>query len=363
MQDEIEAYMALRSRPALSYWFYNHTVELQYHHNSHTYLLVTPEGLVPQAGVSDTCHIIDKSMALVPWACNMMADKILATVPYSDPDGNPAHRHMPAMAYSEFEGLVLAAKLAHKEKLDHAAHVGNLAHDWIESLIKYELNSSQGIPYIPMPENEQAKNCCRAAVDWMHKHNVRWISTEQRVYSKLWQFAGTMDGLCHVDSCSDRKCCRSDFKDRLSIADWKSSNELRTEYLLQTAAYMQAYTEEHEEVVADRWVIRLGKDDGEFDPWHLEGDSWITDFDAFTLALDLKRTLKVIDGRMKERASEIRQVRKEERQEARQEALAIKCNGADRYKGVRRPACNGGNPCQTCIAKYQQTHPPELWHK
>src|SRR5262249_19750690 len=117
------------------------------------------------------------------------------------------------------------------------------------------------------PVDERAANCCAAAVEWMSQHNVRWLKTERKCFSRKYGYAGTMDGLAVVDSCKDRLCCPHDFTDRLTLVDWKTSNALYVEYLLQTAAYQQAYQEETGETIADRWVIRLGKDDAEFDPW------------------------------------------------------------------------------------------------
>jgi NTP pyrophosphatase (non-canonical NTP hydrolase) len=34
-----------------------------------------------------------------------------------------------------------------------------------------------------------------------------------------------------------------------------------------------------------------------------------------------------------------------------------KCKSANRYKGIRPPRCNGGNPCDTCKAKYKEASP------
>ena len=59
-----------------SYWFYNHTIELRYSPDDHVYLLVTPDGLETQKGCTNICHIIDKSIVLIPWVCKMMAQKI-----------------------------------------------------------------------------------------------------------------------------------------------------------------------------------------------------------------------------------------------------------------------------------------------
>src|SRR5208282_6570475 len=108
---------------------------------------------------------------------------------------------------------------------------------------------------------------------------------------------GTMDGLCLVDSCDDRLCCPHEFKNRLTIADWKTSNGLYITYLMQVAAYQAAFECETGETVEDRWVLRLDKETGDFDPWHAEGrEAFDQDFAGFLHALDLTRSLKSIDG-------------------------------------------------------------------
>jgi hypothetical protein len=48
----------------------------------------------------------------------------------------------------------------------------------------------------------------------------------------------------------------------------------------------------------NRWVLRLGKEKGEFEPWHEVGHE--EDFDAFICCLDLKRIHEKIETRMKE---------------------------------------------------------------
>lgn len=330
------------SGPTRSYFFYDGTIELLYEHRTHTYYLVTPDGLKRLDGVTDTCHIIDKSDALIPWACKMMANQLLLSVPHTRIE----------MEFYEYEAMVLAAKSAHKSKLDEAANIGHIAHDWIERHIQTII--AKGMDPIPMPVEPQAASCCRAALQWMNNHNIQWLHTERKIYSKKWGFAGTMDGLCYVDSCSDKACCREEFKHRLSVADWKTSNYLYPEYLLQTAAYVIAYQEEFNVTIPDRWVIRLGKEDGEFEPWPLGPETFKDDAVAFIAALQLKRHFETVTGNMKERESAKKAAKKEQRKEAREAALAIKCNRADRYKGVRYPTCNEGKPCQTCLETYTQ---------
>lgn len=343
------------------YFFYNGEVELRYEPRGHVYYRIIDGEWVVQNGVTTVVHIIDKSDALIPWGCKMMAAKILAEAPISTlPTGE---RVLPQQAYEDFEKLIIRGKSAHQEKKDEAANIGSLAHNWIEQYIKTLLvNDAAHAIYLRTalwPENERSANCCTAALKWMDRHNVRWRCTERKIYSREYRYAGTMDGLAVVDSCDDPLCCPRPFKDRLSVIDWKSSNYLYLEYLLQTAAYKSAYVEEMQEKVEDIWVIRLGKDDGEFDPWHVEEEHFAEDFDAFLLALELTRAVASITARLKKKAQDIRAEKKVRAQKEREEALKIKCKGADRYKGVRPPRCNGGNPCQSCLVKFQENHGPK----
>lgn len=33
-----------------------------------------------------------------------------------------------------------------------------------------------------------------------------------------------------------------------------------------------------------------------------------------------------------------------------------KCTNAKKYKGIRFPKCNKGNPCETCLKIYKEKH-------
>ena len=331
------------------YKFYNDEITLRYDPKEHVYLLVTPTGLVRQDGVTTICHIIDKSNVLLPWACKMMAQKILATIPSID--GSVV------LSYDSFIERVNSAKSAHKEKLEDAGQVGHTAHAWIEQYIKAVLAANQGRVeelLAKLPDEERAKSSCIAALDWMSKHNVRWLGTERKIYSRNHHYAGTMDGLALVDSCDDLNCCPHAFKDSLTIVDWKTSNYLYIEYVLQTGAYKQAYEEETGEDVQDIWVIRLGKDGAEFEAWHIESDLQELGWYAFFSALTLSRDMAAVEAAVSEIKDERKAKKRAEAQAAKAEALKIKCKSANKYKGVRYPTCNGGTPCETCLEKYKQ---------
>ena len=298
--NEIDNFVTKFGGMTEEYVFYNGEVTLRYDPKEHVYLLVKDGQLIPQDGVTNTVHIIDKSQALMPWATKMMAEKLLRLVPVMTlPSGESV---LGQMTLDDLKKFVNEAKTAHKDKLEEASDVGSMAHAWLEQLIKTILAGDVAAKEKLLgafPTEERAKNCCVAALDWIQKHNVRWVCTEKKIYSRKHGFAGTLDGLGVVDSCSDRLCCPNEFKNRLSLVDWKSSNGLRTEYLYQTAAYLQASEEENSHSIKDRWIIRLGKEDGEFEPWHLEADTFEDDLKGFLNALALSRSVQKLESRMR----------------------------------------------------------------
>jgi hypothetical protein len=207
---------------------------------AHEYYRETPDGLELVDGVTTVCGILDKSQYLMPWATKMMAQKLLETMPRGQDYTEPT-------LWPDFVQLVEEAKKRHKEIFEDAGDVGTLAHKWIEESIKWAIRENDGIvdrTQILAPTDERAENCGNAAFDWMAAHNVRWISTERVVYSKKFNYAGTLDGLALVDSCENPLCCVKMYVDEVSLVDWKSSNQLKIDYLYQTSAYLSAILEE-----------------------------------------------------------------------------------------------------------------------
>ena len=228
------------------YHFYGGEITLRFDKEEHRYFLVDSElgNLTPLYNVSTITKIVDKSNALVPWASKMCAEKLLKTVPtVADPEGTLS---IPAMSFEAFTTLVLEAKNAHKERLEDAGNIGKIAHACIEDSIKWALDNNQGIVLeLKNPPSEpRALSCASAALDWMQKHNVRFLATERKVYSKKHKVAGTLDGVAWTDSCDDPVCCLKAHKDHLSLIDWKTSNALYSEYVYQTSAYLKFLIEE-----------------------------------------------------------------------------------------------------------------------
>lgn len=293
----------------------------------------------------------------MPWAVKKATERVKALM--------EQHRRRDGfyeLLIEELDAILIAAKKADREILEDAGEVGHIAHDWVEQLVKTILSGDETrrLELIcKLPEDERAANACIAAVEWMLAHNVRWIATEQKVFSREELFAGTLDGLALVSSCDDEMCCPHPFTDRLSITDWKTSNYLYVEYLLQTAAYWKAKIEESGIPIEDRWIIRLGKDDAEFDPWHAEGvEAYKRDWMAFKHALDLTRSLKEIESGLSDIKNQRKAAMKLKQQAAKLAQAKIRCPKADVYKGKKLSKCwtegEQSGQCLTCAAKYAE---------
>lgn len=303
-----------------SYFFYGNTIEIKFDSVEHKYYRVGELGeLIPLLNVSTVSKIVDRSPALIPWAAKVTVEKLLRTIPTMQvPGPDPEHQLMvPGMTFSEFSKLAMAAKSAHSDKLEDAGDVGHMAHDFLEHYIKALMADDQAAiqgMMTQMCSDPRATNCVLAALDWMKAHNVRWLESERKVFSKELDCSGTLDGLCITDSCTNPSCCATPFKDRRTLLDWKTSNYLYIEFIYQASAYKAFYLEEFpNEVITDIWILRLGKEDGEFQPWHLKEEDFETDFAGFRACLHLKRKVLELEERMKEQKRIIREAKKVQR--------------------------------------------------
>jgi hypothetical protein len=306
------------------YRFYNGEIVLRFDKEEHIYYRVNELGnLTPVDGVTQTCSIIDKSHALVPWAAKMVVEKLLRIIPTETVDNVISLRHL---TLEEFSRFALDAKGAHKEKLESAGDIGRAAHQCLEDSIKHAIaESGQTVQtLVNLPFDAQAEHCARVALAWMQTHKVRWTDTERKIYSREWNYAGTLDAVAYVSSCDDRACCPEAFEDRLCLIDFKTSNALRTDYCLQVAAYQQAIVEELGTPIQSRIILRLGKDSGEFQPWFLPENTFAEDLSGFLTCLRLVRIMDSIEERMKSQRNNIKTIKKMQKEAAKEQEKADK---------------------------------------
>lgn len=180
--------------------------------------------------------------ALIFWAANCAADYV-------------GENLKPGVALDEVQisELVESARTAHARGSKKGKTVGGVAHDAIAEYLSMKA--------LNIPTNPEAARCVIAAMDWTKEHKFEPDAVEHRLYSFKYGYAGTMDagGAGPVDG-------------RLSIVDFKTTKPDKTyngfypEYQFQLAAYVQAFAEGYGLVPGDidRYIVRLGKDDGEF---------------------------------------------------------------------------------------------------
>ena len=175
-----------------------------------------------KTGVTTLIGIKDKSRPLIIWAVGLFRDYLYEKLGEGI---NEAHIE---------EGSKL-----HSVRKQEAATIGDEAHKWINKYIRGEKPE--------MPDNEAVIIAINAFLDWTKEHSIKFISSERIVYSKKHDYFGILDIEAMVD-------------DKLCLVDIKTSNDLRNDIRMQTAAYVMADQEESNKKYAGRGAVRLAKE-------------------------------------------------------------------------------------------------------
>ena len=211
----------------------------------------------PFPSVTTVLGIINKP-ALVPWARNMALESVRETL----------YEHLDEAVESEWvEGIIEQARRRPDQIRDQAADFGTQAHILIEQII-------QGLePEIPA----EMEPVVQSFTTWRQDAGLDIQLTETMVYSGKYSYAGSMDAVAYRSG-------------QLVALDWKTSNGLYPEHLLQVAAYAKALEEMSGESVTEAWAVRFGKKEPEFEVRKVADLD--TAFNAFRAALYLWRTMK-----------------------------------------------------------------------
>lgn len=234
------------------YSLYGGEISLEFDSKNHIYRI----GDRIVYGVTSIVGVIGKP-ALIYWAVNQCIDNLKSI-------------WEAGKSYDEIEIIkaLETAKNIHTEKKNQSATIGELAHKWIENYIKSKIEGKE--PPAP-PLNEQLKNSIDAFLKWEKENNVEWLESERKIYSKKYDYAGTLDAEAKVNG-------------ELAIIDFKTSNGIYDDYFLQVAAYIQARKEETGQDYKGAYIVRIGKD-GELEVKEL--DDFEKHLRAFLGALEI----------------------------------------------------------------------------
>ncbi len=171
--------------------------------------------------------------------------------------------------YGDDEDMYNGILNAHKQISHNAQEVGLEVHKWIELYIKVKMIDGETATEYP----EAVKVPMQNFHDWVESREIEWLAYEKKVYSRSWEYAGTIDALAKING-------------KLCVIDFKTSAKIYKEYYLQVSAYCNAIGEMMGELPKLGVIVRLDKEEEKFqevafDPWQHN--------DVFIDALNIKR--------------------------------------------------------------------------
>ncbi len=183
--------------------------------------------------------------ALIAWSAN--TERAAVTEAAADLYLDWCRQIVPSVMPRESYVATLLARLgnvkAHQKALAKAGDIGTQAHKLIEWTMRTALGAVAG----PKPVvNDPALWAFMAFEDWAKSVSLKPVLIEQVVYSKLYQFAGTMDLLARVNGA-------------LTLVDFKTGKGIYPEAFLQSAAYQTALCEMGYVTPSAGLIVRLPK--------------------------------------------------------------------------------------------------------
>lgn len=148
-----------------------------------------------------------------------------------------------------------------------AADAGSIAHDLIEQhVLTGQVQTEIPAAWAEAHQNviDLAWNSYRQFQSWYKNTMLDVISTEENLVSQKYRFGGTYDAL------------GKDSEGRLVLVDWKTSNAVYGDYLIQLAAYGQLLRECKGVEVQGYHLLRVRKETADFSHhyWENLDDAW-----------------------------------------------------------------------------------------
>lgn len=263
---------------------YNGEIQLTFNPRNHQYRVVNRGRKYRVPSVTRVTGIVDKSGPLIAWAVN----NTIASIRGALASGRE-------FSDTFLEEVFEVAKRSSSGIKKEAGSIGSEAHKWIEEFTKRV--SAPDPPYDPEgwppensillpPDGTPVRSCVDDFLQWFQGRKIEFIERERPVYSRRHRFSGRLDGIARVD-------------DVLTLVDYKTSNGVYPEYVLQIGAYAGAYQEETGARLEKAIILRLGKSDGEFEAHEFSASELRRAYGGFLAALQLFRALERFKKRLK----------------------------------------------------------------
>ena len=211
------------------------TIELDFDEKKHYY---TIEGKYAPS-VTTILDSIAKP-ALIPWAANEGAK--FFSMNYGKLLGED-----PSMTHAD---MAKGIRGAFRKTSGSALNVGMAVHKWCEEAILWKSGRGE-IPDMPTKWAE-AENSINAFREWVKANVVKWLTVEEKVYNRKYNYAGTVDATAIING-------------EYSVIDFKTSGAIYSAYHLQCSAYAKAIEDMRVKPIEKAYVLRFDKKTGEFE--------------------------------------------------------------------------------------------------
>jgi hypothetical protein len=140
-----------------------------------------------------------------------------------------------------------------------AAQAGQIAHDMLECYLNKTVYVYEG-PKLPFGVMDRAVRGFENGRNWMDRSKYVVCSTEYSIVSERHRFGGTYDALLKYDG-------------KWYLGDWKTSNAIYADYLIQVAAYAILCEENQESngqpfSISGYDILRFSKEYADFEHKH-----------------------------------------------------------------------------------------------
>lgn len=168
-------------------------------------------------GVTTIIGVLDKP-ALVSWSANTAVDHIEQNFPTAE---------QIIKGEVMLADLFTEARKAWCKKRDKAGDVGTIIHNAIEDYVKAKI---AGEPVPKRDLTEEQEKMFGKFLEWEQEHNVKFLLSEQKLYSEKHWYAGTVDLVVEIGG-------------KKYIADIKTAKDIYTTNYIQMAGYHIALEE------------------------------------------------------------------------------------------------------------------------
>lgn len=169
------------------------------------------------------------------------------------------------------------------EEAEKAADIGTLAHAMVENHIKGD-DPHAALAEAPPDMLEKAESSFKAYLAWESMTKLRVIDQEMQLVSEKYRYGGTPDAIGIINN-------------ELCLLDWKTSNSVYGDYLVQLAAYRNLWEEHNPDrpLTGGFHLLRFAKEYSDF------AHHYYPNLDSAWRAFVLMRELYDIDRELKAR--------------------------------------------------------------